>query len=741
MLCFLIVISKLATYTVWDYDFYKTLADKQQIWKVVVPVTRGTIYSSTQEGTILWTSLNLYNVAIDPMIAGNKEKLVSFLEELVYLQICDGKTQGICQNNLSKFLKVLEIENFEYSEENVRAKIKEKLTKKVYQTKVESVLLPKEFDEADIEQIKNLWIKGIYPRNTYVYVNPEEISDNLAIAKRLSPIMWMNEDTLAHLFRKRALRYVPILNKTSIRVYEYLKEYIDDEKQAYKKWLVDEDNLVFPFVILETQPNRFYPESTVASQVIGFVDSSWAGNYGIEGKFNDVLKGNNGQIISRRDIKWRTINPIELNKEDLNTKWASIKTTIDRNIQKKIENILEKWVKKYRANKGTIVVMNPKTSEIIAMANYPTYDINNYGDVYELEKVKYSRYPDPKIDLLWYPVFVEDSELGKKFIYDNKELLLRKATREELGDVALVKYKYKNDFGAWVYQNDAISALYEPGSIMKAMTVAIGIDSWEINKNSTYIDKGSVKIDQFEIKNVSDKCLGYHTFGHALNYSCNVWMIRIVQKVWKQLVSNYFHEFWFSEITGIDLFWEVYSEIEPWENWSKAKLLTNSFGLWISVTPLQMANAYNVIANGWIYMKPKIIEEVLYPNGKRVVYKTESQRRVITKETSAIMSDMLASSIRDGVAKNADVPGYALAGKTWTAEIPYKWKYESGPGFTNASFAWFWPIEDPRFTIVIKLERPRTTQYGWASSAFLFKEAAQYLLDYYEIPRRKEEKK
>jgi cell division protein FtsI (penicillin-binding protein 3) len=100
---------------------------------------------------------------------------------------------------------------------------------------------------------------------------------------------------------------------------------------------------------------------------------------------------------------------------------------------------------------------------------------------------------------------------------------------------------------------------------------------------------------------------------------------------------------------------------------------------------------------------------------------------------------MLASSLKDGVAKNGYIPGYTLAWKTWTAEIPYKGIYETWPWYTNASFAGFGPIEDPRFTIVIKLERPRTTQYGWASSAFLFKEVASYLLDYYEIPKRQEE--
>lgn len=736
LLCGFLLIQKLFSYTVLNYDFYQSLADKQQIWTVVVPVTRGTIYSATNQGTILGTSLNLYNIAIDPQVDANKEKLHIFLTDLVYMQICEGKKQKDCEENLYKFLRVLEIENFIVSKESVKAKISEKIKEKIYQKKLTNVLIDKELDSEQMTAIIAMWLPGIYPQKSYIYANPEEIVDQNITAKKLAPFLWLNEDKIAHLLRKRDLKYVPIINKSSIYVYEYMKEVLDDEKEAVKKGLLKKTDAIYPFIILETQAHRFYPENDVASQIIWFVDNNGWWNYGIEWKFNSVLKWNNGQIVSRKDVKWRTIDPIELNKEDLNTQWASIKTTIDRNIQKKVEQILENGVKKYRANKWTIVVMNPKNGNIIAMANYPTFDLNNYGDVYELEKVKYSQYSDPKVDLLWYPVFVEDKEHGTKFYYDNKEIFLRLATREELWDVVLVKYKYKNDFGSEVYKNDAISSLYEPGSIMKSITVAIGIDTGEINQNSMYLDEWSVKIDEFEIKNVSDKCLWYHSFGHALNYSCNVWMIRIVQRLWKQLMYNYLQDFGFWEITGIDLFGEVRSEMEPWQNWSTAKLLTNSYGLWISVTPLQMANAYSVIANWWIYMKPNIIDEIIFPNGKKLVYKPEMQRRVIQKSTSEVVSKMLVSSINDWVAQNAKVDWYTLAGKTGTSQIAYKGKYETWVASTTASFAWFWPAEDPRFTVVIKLDRPRTTEYGWASSAFLFQQVAEYLLDYYEIPKK-----
>ena len=397
---------------------------------------------------------------------------------------------------------------------------------------------------------------------------------------------------------------------------------------------------------------------------------------------------------------------------------------------------MEKWVNEYRANKWTIVVIEPKTWKIISIANYPSYDLNNYSDIYDLEKVRYSKYSDPKTDLIGMPVFVEDLEKWDRFIYDSKEIFLRLASREELWDNILVKYKYKNDFWAQVYKNDAISFLYEPWSIMKAITVAIGFDTWEIDLNSMYLDEWEISIDNFKIKNVSSKCLGYNSFAHALNYSCNVWMIRIAQKIWKVLFYQYLNDFGFSEITWISLYWEVTSTINSWERWSRAQLFTSSYWLWVSVTPLQMANAYSILANWGIYIKPKIIDYIEFPDWRIIKYKKEEERRVIKNSTSKLITTMLVDSAKNWVAQNWNVIWYSVAWKTWTSQISYKWSYEKWVWTTVGSYAWYWPAEDPKFVIIVKLDRPRTTEYGGTSSAFLFRETAEYLFDYYWIPKK-----
>ena len=388
-------------------------------------------------------------------------------------------------------------------------------------------------------------IVGLYPSWNFLYVNPEELIDYQSTAKKLSILLWMNEERLRGLLKKRDLRYIAILNRLSIWVSEYIKKYLDDEDLALRKWVVNKKDSIGWFIILTPNPNRYYPESHVASQNIWFVDKEGEGHYGIEWYFDGILKWNNWQIVSRKDIMWRIIDPIGLKQSDIIWEWVKIYSTIDRNIQTKVEEILEAWVVNYRANKGTIVVMEPKTWRILSMANYPTYNLNDYSDVYELEKVKYSKYPDPKIDLLWMPVFVEDRETWDEFYYDSKKIFLRKATRDELWDIALVKYKYKNNFWPLVYKNDAISSLYEPGSIMKAMTVAIWLDTSEISRWSMYNDIWKVTIADHTIENDSDKCLGYHSFAHALNYSCNIMNGKNCTTTWKGSYAPVYCGFWF----------------------------------------------------------------------------------------------------------------------------------------------------------------------------------------------------
>ena len=333
---------------------------------------------------------------------------------------------------------------------------------------------------------------------------------------------------------------------------------------------------IYHFFILEPRPTRFYPEKDMGSQLVGFVDNENEGKYGIEGYFNDELKGKEGEHIAKKDIAGRTIGSLDLGTRKM-VNGSDVKLTIDRNIQKEITKILAAGINEFRANKGSVVVMDPKTGAIISMVSYPDFDPNNFGDVYEMERLSYGKYPNPSFDLLGFPLFVEDSKLGNEVMVGKKKIPLRTATEAEIGNRAIPKYKYKNGFGPNAYINDAVGSLYEPGSVFKAITSSIGIDTGDIKPTDTYTDNGFVEIDNFKIKNVSQECIGRHTYLHALDWSCNVGMIDIAQKIGKSLFSKYIQEFGFGRKTDITLEGEVYGKLDPYEKWSRAKLFTMSF--------------------------------------------------------------------------------------------------------------------------------------------------------------------
>lgn len=723
--------------TVLHHGYYQALADKQQIASQQLPVTRGSIYSGTGSGTTLATSVDLNDLAIDPQIEGDKGKLAQFLTDVIYDEMCGITHRETCKEDLIRFLRVLDIPDFQYSESYVRDKILTQVTRKISQDKVTSVLLRDKLSSEEIQIITSWGISGVYAQENGLYVNPEELSRSESFADLYTQLFWGAPEDVLYQVRQRDLRYIAMYQKLSILASDKITQFIADENQAISQGWISQAESIGGFIILSPRQQRVYPERSVASQILWFLDNSGEGHYGIEGYFDELLRWNPGSNQRKKDIQWRTIDPIDFSEKDISLlEGVDVHTTIDRNVQKRVEELLEEWVIKYGANKGTVIVMQPHTGKILAMANYPNFDPNNPGEVYELKQVTYADYPNPATDLLGKAVFVEDIENGTKYYYDGREIFLREAEREEYTDTSMKKYIFKNEFWAWVYQNDAISSLYEPGSIMKTITVAVGIDSWEIRPNDRYNDEGQVEIAGFTIRNVSKECLGYNTYTHALSYSCNVGMIRIAQKLWKALFHQYQLDFGFGEKTNISLEWEITGRVEPYEKWPTSKLLTNSYGLWVSATPLQMAAAYSTIANGGVYMKPYIVDKITYPDGQEVVFEPQPLRRVIKESTADIVTQMLVEWVDSWVAKTWAVEGFTIAGKTGTSQIAYKGGYEEGEASTNGSYAGFAPAENPQFVIVVKLERPRKSVYGGATSSYIFGQIAAELFDYYAIPKK-----
>ena len=737
---FLIIVKTTYTYTVTDYKFYKQKADNQQILEIKVPITRWSIYSWNEKPIKLATTVNLNDLAIDPTQPWNKRKLISFLTDTIFKEICEKKSINQCRENVFDFIKKKN-EDIEFIPDTsfIKKLIEKRLIYKISQKYITSVIITRDLKENQIKEIKKLNIKWLYIYEKSLYVDPTQISNPKIVAKRLAPIISFPEENLLLYFKKRERKYILLLKKLSIETSSDIQDFLKNEKEAIKKWYIKKEDAISTFIQLDPNPHRYYPENKLAAQVLGFVDKAGNWQYWIEWYFNEILKWEAKEIVIRKDIKWRVINPIDLNKNYIERKWATIYTTIDRNIQKKVEEFLKKWVIKYKANKWSVVVMNPKNGKIIAMANYPTFDPNNPGKVYKMEKVNYKKYKNPANELIWKSVFVEDKIKWKEFIINWKKLLLRRATRDELWNYKLKKYIYKNDFGAWVYRNWVISDIYEPGSIMKAITMAVWIDSWEITRNTFYQNNWPIKIDQFKISDIAHQCRGYHTFSWALDYSCNVWMVRIIQKVWKALFYNYLVNFWFWKPTDISLEWENVLPLKNWQKWSKAQLYTSAYWLWINVNQIQMAVAYSALANWWLILRPQIIDKIKFDKDRTIKFGKEILRRVISKKTSDTMIGVLVDSIEKWVAKTWKVKWYLLAWKTGTSQIAYKWGYEDWhmPWSTTASFAWFWPAQDPQFVIIVKLVRPRTNNYWGLTSSHIFADIAKYILEYNRTPKIK----
>jgi stage V sporulation protein D (sporulation-specific penicillin-binding protein) len=738
-----LLISTTFGYTVVDHDYYKTQADNQQMMELRNTNSRGSIYSRSTESSpkgVFSVSTNLWTLAIDPSQSGSQDKLVAFLADVVFDEFCRG-TGNECIDAMSSYLKKDLREQSDITDNDIKNMTKSYLLDRM-NSPIDAVQIGEKVPESVMQEIEEWQDISLYFVVDNLYVNPTLVADPALLAERLSKTLGLTSEIVAPKLEIRKRRHLEILRRMSLQTRDTVNKRIIAEREAVKQKQLLPDSAIYPFIKIEDNLVRFYPEKTVAWQILWFVDNDGRGQYGIEGYFDDDLLGESPVQLVRKDSAGRPIGGYVTEEIDTNKSGIDISLTIDRNIQKEISSKLAKAVIDYRANKWSVIVMDPKTGAVIASVNYPDFDPNNFTSVYDIEKINYNKYPKPSFDLLGMPVFVEDTLSGSLTMrYEGKRVFVRRATDNEIGNPAVPKYKYVNNFGPGVYVNDVVGSLYEPGSVFKAVTVAIGLDTWEINPNDTYYDKWYVEIEyewgvKRRISNVSSNCIGRHTYIHGLDWSCNVAMIDIIQKIGRSLFYKYIHDFGFGSKSDITLDGEVFSQITPYEKWSRTQLFTMSFWQWINVTLLQMAAAYSVLANGWIYMKPYIVDSITYQDGRTVKTIPTPLRRVIKEETSEKITAMLIDSVKNGFAKWWGVPGYIIAGKTWTSQIASRGGYEAWePGRTITSYGWYAPANNPKFVLIVKLERPRSAIYSETTSSKLYSEIAWYLLEYYKVPK------
>ncbi len=426
----------------------------------------------------------------------------------------------------------------------------------------------------------------------------------------------------------------------------------------------------------EKENFRYYPESEILSQIsgfVGYVDKEQKGRYGIEGHFDELLRGRVGSIASEKDARGYII--MDKNSKIVPAEnGADIILTIDRSIQFKVCEELKKSVELHDADRGMVVVMNPITGAIIAMCSVPSFDANYY-------------YKEKDIEFFNNPI-----------IFDQ----------------------------------------YEPGSIFKAVTIAAGLDDGKILPNTMYYDKGCVKVGVETICNSDLKSHKKQSMINVLEKSLNTGTIFVLGRIGKEKFKKYVENFGFGKSTGIELSPESAGDINSLNLKREIYSATASFGQGISVTPLQMVNAFSAIANGGSLMKPYIVKKIVYSNGLEKQTRPKEIRRVISKKSAVLLSGILVSVVENGHGKRAGVPGYYVAGKTGTAQIPKK----EGGGYEKdkaiGSFVGFAPVDNPRFAMLVRIDNPKDVVWAESSAAPLFGKLAKFMLNYYQIKPSKE---
>lgn len=724
-----ILIIRLFQLQVLEHDYYETVAAKEQLGYMELPAQRGEIIIKDHhsgEEFLLATNITLNLLYADPTLIKDPVYVGDTLAPLIFDL---GEERAADDKRIRDLAKTLQPDIKEeekakvlnpLTDQELQDKFKQDLIQKISQKQRQEIILATDMVKENLDKITALNASGIKIIGTKVYAYPQQIGNISATAKGLAPIIEIPSKKLETLL-KGENRYVILKQKLAPEISEKISQIMSKEKDK------------FAGLGMQDQYFRYYPEGPLAASVIGYVDKSGLGEYGIESTFNRDLAGVSGEFQTKKDSIGRQITvgeSIIKPAED----GANIVLTIDRSVQLKLEEILAQKTQQFRADNGQAVIMNPKTGEIIAMATYPKFDPNAYGDVFK--KVETSFNPDEMKNL------VPTKEPGLYYYYTNPLTLSRYPIFEEKDKNGnSTYYRYANFVGPEVYHNKVVAWPYEPGSAFKPIVMSMAIDDGDVTPNTTYNDSGPIGVDMniytgkydFEIKN-STGYYGLVNMATVLAKSLNTGMTFVSKKIGPALFYSYLKKYGFLDRTDIEFDTEALGKIAYFDKWTESELATHAFGQGLTVTMIQMADAYSAIANGGILMQPHVISEIRHSDGTVTTTDPQEIRRVISEDTTAKLTKMLVNAVENGVAKEARVDHHFVAAKTGTAQTYKNGRALTGIGTTVTSIAGFAPTEDPQFVIIIKFDYPRSSLWCADTAAPTFKAIADYLFDYYNIP-------
>lgn len=357
-------------------------------------------------------------------------------------------------------------------------------------------------------------------------------------------------------------------------------------------------------------------------------------------------------------------------------KGANVELTINYDIQMFAEKIIKQAREFLEFKSAQVIVLDAKTGEVLALVDYPNFDPNNFS-------------------------------------------------------------YYANQGDLEIFQNSAIQKLYEPGSVMKPLTMAIAINEGRIKPEDTFFDPGMVKVSDRIIKNYRDRSWGKVNMTNILEYSINTGIVFVEQQIPHSIFLNYLDALGFFKELDIDLPGAVFSPNNSLKKGYDVNFATAAFGQGIEITPMHLIKAYTVFINEGKMLTPYIIKKV-YKNGE-ILYEGEKKEssRIFSKETINILNNMLVSVVEQGYGKRAKVEGYWVAGKTGTAQIPWRKLGEDKIGYSDkviSSFIGYAPAHNPKFLMLVKLDQPKYDYNQEWSVTIIFHKIAKFILDYFNIP-------
>ena len=444
-------------------------------------------------------------------------------------------------------------------------------------------------------------------------------------------------------------------------------------------------------VHLENDTQRNYPQNNTASQTIGFImgDTSW----GLENIYNEELTGTPGRIYrtyeNNSSVVTNDIEPIKGN---------DIVTTLDLTLQQYAEEVVENTYKsispEHTPENVSLILMNPKTGEILSMAQYPDFDLNNPNNISLLEDSTY------------------------------KENFDKLISEEQL--------EIKNS----IWKNFAITDAFEPGSTFKAITVAAALEEGIISEDETFYCAGYKQVADYKIRCHKRDGHGTLTLTEALEKSCNMAMLDIAEKMGREKFYKYQRDFGFGYRTGIDLYGEVKADtyVLPVEKLNVTELATSAFGQTFTATPIQIITAFAATINGGNLMKPYLVSQIIDENGNVVEEKSpEIVRKVISEETSDFLRVAMIETLEEGgTGYKANIAGYNIGGKTATAQ-----QGNRSDNIYTLGFAAYLPAEDPEYLMLATIHKPKDyieAPSGTVSPVPMVKEFFQKLIEYKAIP-------